>query len=69
MPGVPVIVGASLTFTTWIVKAAKLTASELLSVTLITISPDVPTLLLSGVPVKAPVVVSKLAHEGIPVIE
>ena len=67
--GVPVIVGASFVFTTSIVKAAKLTASELLSVTLITISLYVPTSPLSGIPVNAPVSVAKSAQSGVPVIE
>ena len=66
--GVPVMVGASLTLDTVILNEDKL-AVAVPSLTVITISLSVPTLLLFGVPVNAPVAVSKLAHVGVPVIE
>ena len=62
------MVGASLTLFTLILNEDKL-AVAVPSLTVITISLSVPTLLLSGVPVNAPVLVSKLAHEGFSVIE
>ena len=58
------ITGASLILPTVILKAAKLTCALALSVTVITIPEVTPTSSLSGVPVKAPVVVSKLAQLG-----
>ena len=66
--GVPLIVGASLTLVTAIAKLAKEMGLATSSVTLITMSVVVPTSLLSGVPVRAPVLVLKVAQSGLLVI-
>ena len=58
------ITGASLVLPTVILKAAKLACAPALSVTVITIPEVTFTSALNGVPVKAPVVVSKLAQLG-----
>ena len=58
------MVGASLTFTTVKLKAAKL-ALKVPSLTLITMPLVTPTLLLVGVPVNAPVALLKLAQLGL----
>ena len=58
---------SSLTLVTSIAKAAKAILAAP-SVTLITMSVVVPTSLLSGVPVRAPVLVLKVAQSGLLVI-
>ena len=55
--------GATVAATTVIENAGR-EALELPSVTVMTIPEDVPTALLCGVPVKAPVELSKLAQLG-----
>jgi hypothetical protein len=52
---------------TVIVKAGR-EAVCVPSLTLMTIGPDVPTSAAAGVPLNCPLVVLKLAHEGLPVM-
>ena len=58
------MVGASFTFTTVRSNEGNEALASLVSVTVITISVVVPTSAFPGVPVKAPVAVSKLAQAG-----
>lgn len=64
MVGVPVIVGASLTFVTVMLKAGNAVMS-VRSATRMIILLVVPTLLLLGIPVSVPVLLLKDAHGGL----
>ena len=68
MLGVPVMIGASLTFVTVTANAARLAVALALSLTVITILLATPTSSLVGVPVSAPVVVLNVAQLGLLVI-
>ena len=63
--GVPVIVGAVFVCTACtVIENAARDAEACPSLTLITMPPKVPTLLADGVPLRRPVLLSKLAQAG-----